>query len=91
MVVRLIPRSVIQLALAWDRKAALQGRLFHICKGMALVEKGTPTRKTAVYIDGYNLYYGRLHGTPFKWWDMSVFRYALFSPDSKLSAESVDR
>lgn len=27
-------------------------------------------RKTAVYIDGYNLYYGRLRGTPFKWLDV---------------------
>lgn len=26
--------------------------------------------KTAVYIDGYNLYYGRLRGTPFKWLDV---------------------
>jgi len=27
-------------------------------------------RKTAVYVDGYNLYYGRLRGTPFKWLDI---------------------
>jgi uncharacterized LabA/DUF88 family protein len=26
--------------------------------------------RTAVYIDGYNLYYGRLRGTPFKWLDV---------------------
>jgi uncharacterized LabA/DUF88 family protein len=26
--------------------------------------------KTAVYIDGYNLYYGRLRGTGFKWLDV---------------------
>ena len=31
--------------------------------------------RTAIYIDGYNLYYGRLRGTPFKWLDM----VALFS------------
>jgi uncharacterized LabA/DUF88 family protein len=27
-------------------------------------------KKTAVYIDGYNLYYGRLRGTAFKWLDV---------------------
>lgn len=27
-------------------------------------------RKTAVYIDGYNLYYGRLRGTSYKWLDV---------------------
>lgn len=27
-------------------------------------------KSTAVYIDGYNLYYGRLRGTPFKWLDV---------------------
>ena len=26
--------------------------------------------KTAVYVDGYNLYYGRLRGTPNKWLDL---------------------
>jgi uncharacterized LabA/DUF88 family protein len=29
-------------------------------------------KKTAVYIDGYNLYYGRLRGTPYKWLDLPV-------------------
>lgn len=28
------------------------------------------SRSTAIYIDGYNLYYGRLRGTPFKWLDV---------------------
>jgi uncharacterized LabA/DUF88 family protein len=27
-------------------------------------------RSTAVYVDGYNLYYGRLRGTAFKWLDL---------------------
>ena len=26
--------------------------------------------KTTIYIDGYNLYYGALHGTPYKWLDV---------------------
>lgn len=29
--------------------------------------------KTRVYIDGYNLYYGLLKGTPWKWLDLSSF------------------
>lgn len=29
--------------------------------------------RTAVYVDGYNLYYGRLRGTPFKWLDLVRF------------------
>lgn len=33
----------------------------------AWIENGV---KTAVYIDGYNLYYGRLRRTPFKWLDV---------------------
>ena len=31
------------------------------------------SKKTAVYIDGYNLYYGRLRNTAFKWLDVVVF------------------
>jgi hypothetical protein len=26
--------------------------------------------QTTVYIDGYNLYYGALRGTPYKWLDV---------------------
>lgn len=26
--------------------------------------------RTSVYVDGFNLYYGALKGTPFKWLDM---------------------
>jgi hypothetical protein len=49
------------LASAWDEKTAL-GRFFHIWGG----KQGTQTisgtvqiKKTAIYIDGYNLYYPR--------------------------------
>ncbi len=34
-------------------------------------------KKTAVYVDGYNLYYGRLRGSPFKWLDLPVLFDAL--------------
>jgi hypothetical protein len=39
-------------------------------------------KKTAVYIDGYNLYYGRLRGTPYKWLDV----VALFDALLKMQA-----
>ena len=31
------------------------------------------SKKTAVYVDGYNLYYGRLRNTAFKWLDVVTF------------------
>jgi uncharacterized LabA/DUF88 family protein len=33
----------------------------------------TCSLKTNVYIDGFNLFYGRLKGTPFKWLDLQSF------------------
>ena len=47
------------------RQAAL-GRLCHFCRTVL---------KTVVYVDGYNLYYGLLRRTAFKWLDL----YALFA------------
>jgi len=35
-----------------------------------VTSNSTPPRSTAVYVDGYNLYYGRLRGTAFKWLDL---------------------
>lgn len=32
-----------------------------------------PATRTTVYVDGYNLYYGRLRGTDFKWLDLIKF------------------
>lgn len=37
--------------------------------------------KTSIYIDGYNLYYSRLKGTPYKWLDMAaLFRDRILLP-----------
>lgn len=47
----------------------------------------TKTKRTAVYIDGYNLYYGRLRGTPHKWLDLvALFRklVTVQDPDSEV-------
>ena len=46
-------------------------------------------KKTAVYVDGYNLYYGRLRGTAFKWLDLPVLFDLLLSvqdPASEVEA-----
>ena len=37
-----------------------------------------------VYIDGYNLYYGLLKGTPWKWLDLWAFARALLKDDIEL-------
>jgi hypothetical protein len=40
------------------------------------------TKATAVYIDGYNLYYGRIRGTPYKWLDVvTLFERLLHGQD----------
>jgi len=41
-------------------------------------------KKTAIYVDGYNLYYGLLKGTPWKWLDLVGFSYALLNPDHEI-------
>ena len=33
--------------------------------------------RTRVYVDGFNLYYGALKGTPFKWLDLVKLAYQL--------------
>lgn len=33
--------------------------------------------KTNVYIDGFNLYYGSLNGTPYKWLDIGKLCHAM--------------
>ena len=45
--------------------------------------------RTAIYIDGYNLYYGRLRGTPYKWLDVvRLFSRIIHSiePTSQISS-----
>ena len=38
-------------------------------------------KRTIVYIDGFNLYYGLLRGTCAKWLDLYAFAKALLAPD----------
>ena len=41
-------------------------------------------KKTRVYIDGYNLYYGLLKGTSWKWLDLELFSKGLLNPDHEI-------
>jgi uncharacterized LabA/DUF88 family protein len=48
------------------------------------------TQKTAIYIDGYNLYYGRLRNTAYKWLDVvALFDALLKEQDPSASLEVV--
>ena len=38
--------------------------------------------RTIVYIDGFNLYYGALRGTPYKWLDLARLCRALLPSDT---------
>jgi uncharacterized LabA/DUF88 family protein len=40
-----------------------------------------PLTRTTIYVDGYNLYYARLKGTPYKWLDLvALFRDRILRP-----------
>lgn len=45
----------------WDGKTAYNGGFFI---------SAVPPMKTTLYIDGFNLYYGVLKGSPYKWLDV---------------------
>lgn len=48
---------------------------------MAFSLVGTALTRTCIYIDGYNLYYSRLKGTPYKWLDIAaLFRDRILLP-----------
>lgn len=50
----------------------------------------TSPKATAVYIDGYNLYYGRIRGTPYKWLDVvTLFDRLLHDQDPSSELISV--
>lgn len=44
-----------------------------------------PRRRTIVYVDGFNLYYGAVKGTPYKWLDIEKY-FRLLRPDDELQA-----
>ena len=43
-------------------------------------------KRTRVYIDGNNLYYGLLEDTPWKWLDLPAFVAGLVGPDHEIVA-----
>ena len=49
--------------------------------GSKSVAPAQPPRRISVYIDGFNLYYGSLKGTPYKWLDPYALACALMPTD----------
>lgn len=41
--------------------------------------------RTAVYVDGFNLYYGALRDSPYKWLDLRAMLRAVLSPENKVT------
>jgi len=44
--------------------------------------------RTYVYIDGFNLYYGALKGTPYKWLDVKALFKAILRPENELNVRA---
>jgi len=42
--------------------------------------------RTIVYVDGFNLYYGALRGTPWKWLDLRALATRLLRPENEIVA-----
>ena len=40
--------------------------------------------RTIVYVDGFNLYYGELNGTPYKWLDLGALFHKVLGPQNHL-------
>ena len=40
--------------------------------------------RTIVYVDGFNLYYGAVRGTPYKWLDLRALFTRILRPDNKI-------
>jgi uncharacterized LabA/DUF88 family protein len=40
--------------------------------------------RTAIYVDGFNLYYGALKGSAYKWLDLRALAHAILRPENKI-------
>jgi len=40
--------------------------------------------RTIVYVDGFNLYYGALKGTPYRWLDIIAMAKKILSPKNQI-------
>lgn len=45
-----------------------------------------PTYRTTIYVDGFNLYYGLVKGTPYKWLDLHALFRNVLSPQNDITA-----
>lgn len=87
----LILCDVIKLASTWDEKAAHLGGFFTFQSKRSMEPIRELSKKTAIYVDGYNLYYGRLRGTEFKWLDIAkLCRNILVQRDQNENLERIN-
>ena len=68
--------------LKFGRESRLSSRFFRIYWVITL--------KTRIYIDGYNLYYGSLKGTPYKWLDLNALFSKFILPSSSSNSKVLD-
>ncbi len=52
----------------------------------ALAFSGARMMRTAIYVDGFNLYYRALKGTPYKWVDLLALSQQLIQPKNQITA-----
>jgi len=41
-------------------------------------------KRVYIYVDGFNLYYGALKGTPYRWLDLKTLFQSILNPDSQI-------
>jgi hypothetical protein len=46
-------------------------------------------KRTYIYVDGFNLYYGALKNTPHKWLDLKTLFQSMLSPDNNIEKITV--
>lgn len=79
----------LALPLAWHlprTKKPPSGRLFHLPRRKTLTKANRRKKtRTIIYVDGYNLYYGRITGTQYKWLDLPVLFRDILRAQAPLS------
>lgn len=70
----------------WQQVCQFKGRADENRAALAVVIRVVSgrTMRVAVYVDGFNLYYRGLKGTPFKWLDLAKLAQHFLRPDENL-------
>ncbi len=54
--------------------------------GLRVYEGGSPLKRTNVYVDGFNLYYGCLQGTPYRWLNIERLCQVMLQKDNLIQS-----